>query len=137
MRHLAWFLLDDVTLAPNDETTFDDIIEFLRSEDIVHDYGLRINILKSKWVEQHVTQNNGTALLGSWVGGPADDSSAGAHIIANAVSLLEERLACTEFLSLQERLLLLRFCYFPTIVYALRTLVSPALRDSTELCRST
>ena len=63
-------------------------------------------------------------ILGTYVGGTTDPNSnpTTENFVCEAANRLRERVAVLESLTLQERLLLLRMCFFPVLNYLTRTI---------------
>ena len=122
-RRLIWALLDDLSLVLRPGATAQDVIAFLSSPAIIQKYGLEINLVKTEFVAGPELRDQGTGLLGSWVGGPDSVNSTGSNLTEAACDKLQHRISLLDSLDLHDRLCLLRSCYFPVLNHLLRTLL--------------
>ena len=120
----VWAYLDDLFVKIHHNRQ-KELIEFLNSPQIVSTYGLEINMTKSVSITGHQMRTCGYNILGSHVGGTVDSATntqAVESVNASVAVLASRKEALNQHnLSLQERLILLRFCYFPTLNHLLRT----------------
>ena len=122
-RTLKWSLLDDLNLAPNGIGCFEVVLNFLDRPEFKDKYGLSINRRKCWYRTQREMIDTGMSVLGSWVGGPNNERSHGSQLTIDAAQLLEERVAAMgPRLTIQQKLILLRLCFVPTLNHLLRTL---------------
>ena len=121
-RNQLWAYLDDLFLVVPSAAAANSALDALEHPDTVSTYGLRVNRAKCHITLGQALRDEGTDLLGSWVGGPSDTTSQGHALITKAVQKLSNRIPCLESLSLQCRLVLLRLCYFPTLNHLVRSL---------------
>ena len=116
-----WAYLDDIFLEVETEDKAKEVIEFLGSQDVASTYGLRVNPAKCTFIAGNTLRDEGCEVLGSWIGGPDNNTNQGAQLGRDAAGRLSERVEGLDTLSLQERLILLRWCFFPTMVHLLRS----------------
>lgn len=132
--------LDDVFVKINGPTeearkeVFDDIVDFMTridNNDDGHGGGftksnLKINPKKCWYLGKDQLRARGHEILGTWVGGPNDYfTNEGAAELADAITDRVERYTKQVFdlgMTLQERLLLLRYCWAPKLGHLLRTM---------------
>ena len=62
-------------------------------------------------------------VLGGWVGGPDHQDSPASQLTTDAATRLKERIESMHGLPLQDKLIILRLCYFPCLNHLLRTLM--------------
>jgi hypothetical protein len=121
-KRLIWAYLDDITLALRPGVTEEDVMGFLKDPDNIGHFGLTINESKCWFMSQADLEKDGHKLLGSWIGGPDDDSSGALGLIEAATDKLVSIIPILKQMPLQHGLLLLRLCYFPILNHLLRTL---------------
>ena len=121
-KRLVWAYLDDITLALRPGVTHQDIIDYLSDPEILQAYGLSLNPSKSWYMSQPDLSSLGHKLLGSWIGGPDDDSSGARELVQAALDKLKSIIPILKMMPLQHALLLLRLCYYPILNHLLRTL---------------
>ena len=124
-KRLTWGYLDDLYVVLREGLTILDVMEFLCVPATIAKYGIRPNELGKCWAayaKEMVAV--GREVLGSWVGGPSDGTSPACALTMEVADRLASRRAILESpkLFLQDRLALLRMCYFPTLNHLLRTL---------------
>ena len=114
--------LDDIFIHAN-EGTKDMIVNYLQSTDVVERYNLRVNVQKTKEYPVEELARTPVNVLGSLVGGTTNPATnpEGEKAAIEAAEKLEERTTTLERLTLQERLLLLRLCFFPTLNHIIRS----------------
>ncbi len=117
----VWAYLDDIFLEVRDQSAAESLVEHLGSEDVQRAYGLRVNAAKCKFVPGSVLREVGCSVLGSWIGGPDTADNQGAELGVSQADKLRARVPSLDILPLQQRLILLRFCYFPCIVHLIRS----------------
>ena len=124
-RRLVWAYLDDLVFALREGVSLQDVIAFLERPEIIARYGLLVNAAKC-WIASRMEMETvGKGVLGTWVGGPDDESSAGSELTQKVAAIVRERLDVLEnrsTLSLQQKLIIARLCYYPTMNHLLRTL---------------
>ena len=116
-----WAYLDDIFLEVRDQQHADDIVRHLNHQNVRATYGLSINADKCRFFSGTHLRSVGCDVLGSWVGGPDDNSNQGAALGKKQALRLRERTPCLDSLPLQQRLILLRWCCFPCMVHLLRS----------------
>ena len=123
--------LDDLSGCGNQDT-YRRVVAHFQREDVRVRFGLRLNERKS-WFEPLADMvATGARILGSHVGGPLDPTNSGADLVRDAVDRLRERVRKLDGLSTQERLLVLRLCYFPRLVHLIRTMHPDVVRPGCE-----
>ena len=116
-----WAYLDDINLSLKDGVTYEEVLDFLDSEEVRLRYGLSVNRRKCEYVSYEKLVNEGVEVLGSWVGGSR--SSAGAKALTRkAAKRLEERIEFLKEFPLHHAMHLLRMCWQPTTSFLTRTL---------------
>src|SRR6185437_1218346 len=121
-KRLIWAYLDDITIALRPGVSHQDVLDFFSDPDIVDKYGLLINPTKSWHCSQDDLTRLGHKLLGSWIGGPDNDSSGATMLLQKAVDMLDFIIPILKRMPLQNGFLLLRLCYYPILNFLLRTL---------------
>ena len=111
-----------MSLVVKDGVSLQDVLDYLQTPEVANKYGLQVNPAKSSYTPGSTLLERGTDLLGSWVGGPADDTSPAVALILAAVKRLADRIHLLDPLSLHDRICILRSCFFPNLNYLLRTL---------------
>jgi hypothetical protein len=119
---LLWSYLDDISLFLRSGVTYEQLLAFLTSPEIVDKYNLFLNIVKTVCIPGEEMTDRGTDLLGSWAGGPDDASSPGSRLTLDATEKLKSRLALLKDIPAHDAFCLLRSCFAPTLTYLIRTL---------------
>ena len=115
----------DLIFALREQVRYEDVIAFLCRQDIIDKYGFIVNPVKCWFASQNHMKMRGKKALGSWVGDPDDESSDGSTLTHAAADIIEERLQRLEERSsrnLQQKLVIVRLCYYPALNHLLRTL---------------
>jgi hypothetical protein len=130
---LVWAYLDDLYIALKEGQSLSEVVEFLSSETVRAEWGLAPNAEKCEFHPQASLKSTGAEVLGGWIGGAEDYESVADGLTLKAAARLRERLSTLNSprLSMQERLLLLRLCYFPVLNHLLRTLPPKVGLDGT------
>ena len=125
-KRLMWAYLDDVdiTLALKPDVTHEDVLEHLSQEDVRERYGLEVNVGSSWFISHSDLLAIGHKLLGSWIGGPYDDTSGSLELISEAVEKLKFAIPILRRMPLQHALLLLRMCFYPILNHLFAHLAS-------------
>lgn len=121
-RHLLAAYLDDIFIGLPEDIDPGAVLDYLQSLEVTGKFHLRLNRSKCRHVPLETLREVGMGVLGAWVGGPDDDSSPADKIFDERVAVLKSRMPLLDALPLQERLLLLRFCFRPVTDHLLRTL---------------
>ena len=87
--------------------------------------GLVVNRAKSWYKTYRYLHMEGRKVFGTFVGGMTEE---GAHLLGSRIERFVVRTKESEGLSLQHRLLLLRFYFFPTFNHLLRTIHPDIIR---------
>ena len=130
-KRLIWVYLDDITIALKDGVSHSDIVDFLNQPEIVEKYGLKVNESKSWFMDFHDLVRTGHKLLGSWIGGPDNDTSGSRQLFKDALDRLHGIIPVLKMMPIQHGLTLLRLCYYPILNHLLRSL--PIGIGNTEL----
>ena len=130
-KRLIWVYLDDITIALKDGVTHQDVLDFLNQPEIIEKYGLRVNESKSWFMGFHDLVHTGHKLLGSWIGGPDNDTSGSRQLFVDALNRLHGIIPVLKMMPIQHGLCLLRLCYYPILNHLLRSL--PLDIGNTEL----
>ena len=123
-----WAYLDDVDLIKRRGKKLRSLLEMMGSKEVGDKYGLKLNILKCKNFSAGVMKSTGCPMLGSWIGGPDNESSPASALTKQAAATLRSRVDLLTHngdkkgLTLAESFVVLRMCWFPTLNYLLRTL---------------
>jgi hypothetical protein len=124
-----WAYLDDIQILCRDYAQYQQILEFFLRDDVKSRYGLVLNPTKCKFITPDEMRTRGTMLLGTWVGGPCNNTNEGAALLQAASDTLVQRLARMQDLSAQSKLLVLRLCDSPRLVHLIRTMHPDIVRD--------
>jgi hypothetical protein len=119
--HRIWAYLDDIFLEASDQDAASRVVDYLGSDDVRDRYGLRVNASKCKYTLGETLRNEGCSVLGSWIGGPDTADNRGSDLGTAQADRLRDRVPALDTLPLQQRLILLRYCYFPCIVHLIRS----------------
>ena len=130
-KRLIWVYLDDITIALREGVSHQDVLDFLSQPEIVEKYGLRVNESKSWFMGFHDLVSTGHKLLGSWIGGPDNDTSGSRQLFSDALNRLYGIIPVLKMMPIQHGLTLLRLCYYPILNHLLRSL--PVGIGNTEL----
>eukprot|EP00300_Choanocystis_sp_HF-7_P020145 c20521_g1_i2.p1 GENE.c20521_g1_i2~~c20521_g1_i2.p1 ORF type:complete len:288 (+),score=18.31 c20521_g1_i2:532-1395(+) len=115
--------LDDAFAYPRSQHEADSILNLISGLPWSVRGGLVLNRRKCTFVSSEDILTVGCELLGSVIGGPDSESNPVAGpLLQSSVGRLRDRLQETGPLTLQERLLLLRYCFFPTFNHFLRSM---------------
>ena len=90
-KRLAWAYLDDITLAHRPDTTHQDVLDYMSDPDVIDKFGLTVNPSKSWFISRADLDATGHKLLGSWIGGPDDDSSEARDLIVKKKTIYWNR----------------------------------------------
>ena len=113
---------DDVQVQVNDQDAKEKLLTMLEDMPPEIKAGLQVNPSKTWFATFDDIRREGREILGSFVGG---DGRGAQELMMKAVTELDKRVQGTaDLCSLQHRLLLLRFCFFPCFSHFLRT-ISP------------
>ena len=125
-KRLIWAYLDDICLILKEGKSYQQVLEFLESSDVSQKYGLAVNPAKCECYDVAHMRTVGCGLLGSWIGGPDDSTSKGSILTQEAADILKTRVSLItdrhHGLSIAEAFILLKWCWFPSMNYLLRTL---------------
>ena len=87
-------------------------------------FNLRVNITKTQEFNTESLHHTPMKILGSYVGGTTNSQTnpTAVNFVSQAATRLQDRLDLLDPLTIQERLLLLRLCFFPVLGYLIRTM---------------
>ena len=115
--------LDDLHISPISTQQAVDLIQHINSLPVATRGGLLANPNKCRFYSFAELVEVGGEFLGTVVGGPEDQSNVKAlSVMDTAVQLFRQRIDQVAVLGLQQRLLLLRYCFFPVFSHFLRTM---------------
>ena len=115
--------LDDILLF-TDIGKKQSVIDHPQSGEVFERYNLRVNTTKTVEFSIKSLQEEPMKILGTYVGGTTQCSTnpIAVDFVCKAADRLRERTAVLDPLTLQERLLLLRMCFFTVLNYLARTI---------------
>ena len=115
--------LDDLVLFTNSGMK-QTIVNHLKSADVFDRFNLRVNITKTQEFNTESLHHTPMKILGSYVGGTTNSQTnpTAVNFVRKAATRLQDRLDLLDPLTIQERLLLLRLCFFPVLGYLIRTM---------------